>query len=133
MRSASVESAANADRVIAAALRRVPTSARLAVLRELHVKHLPIFFRFNKIPHIAPEIFRERKASRCRNEVLFGAPAEIPRRETPRGKLALAVTRGHQQHESVHLATFDPFQLFGNLPMQAGRLVPGIRVAGEVN
>jgi hypothetical protein len=65
--------------------------------------------------------------------MLVGMPAEIPRGETPRGKLALAVTRGHQQHESVHLAAFDPFQLFGNLPMQARRLVSGIRVAGEVN
>jgi hypothetical protein len=70
MGSTSVKSAANADRVIAAALRRVPTSARLAILRELHVKHLRIFFRFHEIPHIAAEIFRERKARRCRNEVL---------------------------------------------------------------
>ena len=133
MRSASVESAANADRVIAAALRRVPTSARLAILRELHIKHLRVFFRFHEIPHVAAEIFGERKARRCRDEVLVGMPAEIPRRETPRGKLALAVTRGHQQHKPVDFTALDTFELLGNLPMQARRLVSGIRVAGEVN
>src|SRR5262249_3859040 len=85
VRSASVERAADAGRVIATALRRVPTSARLAVFRELRVKHLPIFFRFHEIPHVAAEIFGEREARRCRNEVLFGMPAEIPRGETPRG------------------------------------------------
>src|SRR6516162_6143927 len=79
VRSASVKSAANADRVIAAALRCVPTSARLAIFGELHVKHLRIFFRFREIPYVAAEIFGEREARRCRNEVLFGMPAEVPR------------------------------------------------------
>jgi hypothetical protein len=65
--------------------------------------------------------------------VLFGMPSEIPSRETPRGKLALAVARRYQQHESVDLAALDALQLLGDLPMQACRLVSGIRVAGEVN
>jgi hypothetical protein len=65
--------------------------------------------------------------------MLVGMPAEIPRGETPRGKLALAVTRGHQQHEPVDLTALDTFELLGNLPMQARRLVSGIRVTGEVN
>src|SRR6516164_3098614 len=115
VRSASVERSADTDCKIGAAGLRIPTTARLAVLGELDVKHLRIFFRFHEVPHVAAEIFRERKARRCRNEVLFGVPAEIPRGETPRGKLALAVTRGHQQHESVDLAALDSFQLSGNL------------------
>jgi hypothetical protein len=57
VRSASVESATNADCVIAAALRRVPTSARLAILRELYVKHLRIFAR-------RPSCRHRRKAPR---------------------------------------------------------------------
>src|SRR5215510_11326398 len=93
VRSASVESAANADRVIAAALRRIPTSARLAVLSELHVKDLGIFFRFHKVAHVAAEIFRERKARGRRNEVLLGMPAEIPGGKASRRQLAFAVSR----------------------------------------
>src|SRR5215472_14557193 len=133
VRSASVESAANADGVIAAALCRIPTSARLAVFGELHVKHLRIFFRFHEIAHVAAEIFRERKARRCRDEVLVGMPTEVPRGEASRCQLALAVARRYQQHESVDLAALDALQLLGDLPMQACRLVSGIRVAGEVN
>src|SRR5262249_2724241 len=96
VRSASIESAANADRVIATALRRVPTSARLAVFGELYVKHLRIFFRFHEIAHVAAEIFRERKADRCGNEVVVGMPAEIPRGEASRRQLAFAVSRRHE-------------------------------------
>src|SRR5262250_2184377 len=81
VRSASVESAANTDRVIAAALRCIPTPARLAVLSELHVKDLGIFFRFHKIAHVATEIFRKREARRRRNEVLLRMPAKIPGRK----------------------------------------------------
>src|SRR5262249_24593910 len=133
VRSASVESAANADRVIAAALRCVPTSARLAVLGELHVKDLGILFRFHKVANVAAEIFGKRKARRCRNEVLLGMSAEIPGRKASRCKFALAVARRHQQHESVHLTALDTFELLGNLPMQTCRFVSEIRVAGEIN
>jgi hypothetical protein len=38
-----------------------------------------IFFRFHEIPHVAAEVFGERKTGRCRNEVLFGMPSEMPR------------------------------------------------------
>jgi len=133
VRSASVESAANADGVIAAALCRIPTSARLAVFGELHVKHLRIFFRFHEIAHVAAEIFRERKARRGRNEVLFGMPAQVPSGEAPAGQFGFPVSRWHQQHWPVDLTALDTFELLGNLPMQARRLVSGIRVAGEVN
>ena len=108
VRSASVKSAANADRVIAAALCCIPTPARLAVLSELHVKDLGIFFRFHKVANVTAEIFGERKARRRRNEVLLGMPAKIPGRKASRCKFALAVARRHQQHESVHLAVLDP-------------------------
>ena len=81
VRSASVESAADTDCEIGAAGLRIPTTARLAVLGELYVKHLRIFFRFHEIPNVAAEIFRERKARRGRNEVFVGMPAEIPRGE----------------------------------------------------
>ena len=49
VRSASAESAANANRIIAAALCCFPTPAYLAVLGELHVKRLCIFFRFHEV------------------------------------------------------------------------------------
>src|SRR5262245_35809429 len=49
MRTASIQSATNADRVITAALRCIPTPARLAILSKLHVKDLGIFFRFHKV------------------------------------------------------------------------------------
>src|SRR6516164_2046577 len=107
VRSASVESAADADRVIAAALCCVPTSARLAILGELHVKDLGIFFRFHKVAHVAAEIFGERKARRRRNEVLLGMSAKIPGRKASRCEFALAVARRHQQHESIHLTALD--------------------------
>src|SRR5262245_4860129 len=131
VRFASVESAANADRVIAAALRRVPASARLAVFRELYVKHLRIFFRFHEIAHVAAEIFGERKARRRRNEVFVGMPAEIPRGEASRRQLAFAVSRRHQQHQPVDLTALDTFELFGNLPMQARSLVARESVLSE--
>src|SRR5262244_1021172 len=49
VRSAPVERATNTDRIIAAALRCIPTPARLAVLSELHVKiwaYSSAFMRF---------------------------------------------------------------------------------------
>src|SRR5262245_20646269 len=60
VRSASVERTAHTDREIGTAGLRIPTSARLAIFGELHIKYLRIFFRFHEIAYVAAEIFRER-------------------------------------------------------------------------
>jgi hypothetical protein len=59
--------------------------------------------------------------------------AQIPRRETARGKLTLSVPGRDQQHQPIDLAALDALKLRGNLLVNSRRLIAQVGVLGEAN
>jgi hypothetical protein len=132
VRPASKESTADPDRVIGAALRCVPTSARLAILGELHVKDLGVS-DFIRLRTSRPKSAASAKLADAEMKCWSGCrPRYHAGKRLDANSLlpCLGGTNSISRSISPHS---NPLQLLGNLPMQTRRFISGMRVAGEVN
>src|SRR5262249_6407453 len=123
MRPNPIQRTTHTDRKVRAACLSAPAAACLTVLGQTSVKNFCVFRSIDRVSHITAKILTQRGRRTRTNELQLGMAAEYPGGKASARKLALAMPRRHQQHQSVNLAARYALELRRNLSVQMRGLI----------